>query len=421
MKQIIIIGGSLAGVRFAEDLRGVDQESSIKILLGDGNLPVVRSSLTAYLSGELTLEQILARPRDFYAQKNIELIFDKKLSRVNFRRSQIGFEDKSKLDYDQLLLTDTLATKLPEIKGIHRAGVFGWRTLADAAAVIKILPLAETVVVQSQTFLGLRLAAALRKKGKEVILATPENRILSTWADAQSSSVIKNVFQGSGVRVMEQNEIVEILGDTEVKAVRLKSGKVIAAQVVLWPDAPADMKIFKDTELPAQGKLAVNANFQTDISNVFAADDLIEGDSPCGKSSQDQYPAVLEEQGKTLAAGISGQGLIAEYPLAGFSVSIGDVSVRLLGDPAEKENTRVAVEYDEPNKKYKKIFVEREIVTGAVLVQADAEKEKFAELIRTRKNINEVPDRLWENLQYAANLEPAAGAPAVNTAPAPLG
>ena len=126
---------------------------------------------------------------------------DKKISRINFRKSQIGFEDKSKLDYDLLILTDTPSMILPDTKGNHRTGVFGLRRMTDMVEMGKLLAICETIVIQSQTLLGLRVALALRRRGKEVIWVTPETRFLSQFLNEEAGNFVRSLVEESGVRI----------------------------------------------------------------------------------------------------------------------------------------------------------------------------------------------------------------------------
>lgn len=399
MKQIVIVGGSPAAIKIAEEIRNDDQESVIKVFLWENQLPFSRQDFPQFLAHDLSIDKLYVRPKSFYEQHRIELVFDKKISRVNFKRGQVFFEDKEKIDYDILVISDTGNAKLPDVKGNHRAGVFAVRKLADAGEIFKLLATSETVVVQSQTFAGLRLLASLRKRDKETLLITPESRILSKIVDEESSGILRSFLEEGGVRVLEQSEIAEVLGDTEAKAVRLKSGKVIATQLVLWPDAGADLRLFKETELQITEQIAVNANFQTNISNVFCVDDLCSAVQGPSQIYQDQYPQILDQQGKTVAAAINGRGLIPELPAKSFSLKIKNSSLHLIGDTEVRPGIRTAKEIDPEHKRYKKFFVEHDVVVGAVLVNFESEFEKISRIIRERTPVSQQTDKIWEHLE----------------------
>lgn len=399
MNKIVFMGGSLAGVKAAEEIRLLDPASTIKILLWEPHLPYFRSQFASFLGNEISADKLAVRDRGFYEQNHIEILTNKKISRVNFRKGQITFEDKEKLDYDVLVLTDTPHTKLPDVKGNHRNGVFGLRRMSDALEISKLLPVVETVVIQSQTLAGLRIAASLRRCQKEVIWVTPEKRILSGVLNEEALNVVRNLVEEAGVRLVEDNEIAEVLGDTEAKAFRLKSGKVLAAQLVLWPDAGADLKLFKESELQCDEKIPVNAQFQTNISNVFALDDLCQSEAGFWPAWGETYSQVLEQQAKALAACLNGQGMVAEYPVCAFTGLVGPHKLQMIGQTLPQTTTEVLAAAEPEHNKFRQLLIENDIAVGAVLVNCENERERFARLIRERCRISQETNPLPGNIQ----------------------
>ena len=57
---------------------------------------------------------------------------------------------------------------------------------------------------------------------------------------------------------------------------RLESGKVMAAQLVIFPDAEEDFKLFADSPLKINQRICVNAQFKTNIDNVLASHEACE-------------------------------------------------------------------------------------------------------------------------------------------------
>ena len=303
MKRIVIIGNSPAGIKAIEEIRAVDQESSVTLIDQEGTLPYIRSRFPDWLAGAVKEKECLFQEESFYKKLNIEIIKDKSVVRITAKRNKIVLENKKEergdLIYDKLIITDAV-TKLPEVKGDQRSGAFGLRRFADAQAISKMLPLVDTVVVQSETFWGLETILALRKKDKEVLWCIPSQHLFPDLIDASTAAVLKQNLEAEGIRIFSDNAVVEILGDQEVKAVRLKSGKVLAADMVLFPDSGPDLKIYSDGGLSVAFRITVNSNFQTSAENVFAMDDVCD--------AQGEWSiAALEDAGKAAAAKITGQ------------------------------------------------------------------------------------------------------------------
>ena len=79
MRKIIILGNSVAGVRAAEEIRQKDNASSISIFCENQYLPYQEHLLADYLAKDIREDKLYYRPKNFYQEKSIQLIFDKKI------------------------------------------------------------------------------------------------------------------------------------------------------------------------------------------------------------------------------------------------------------------------------------------------------------------------------------------------------
>ena len=73
--------------------------------------------------------------------------------------------------------------------------------------------------------------------------------------DEETGLLLKQILEGKGIRVFSENAIEEILGDVEVKAVKLKSGKVLASDAVIFDEAKADMRMLSEPTLTDQDQI----------------------------------------------------------------------------------------------------------------------------------------------------------------------
>lgn len=293
MRKILVLGSSIAGVRAIEEIRQADLDSEATIL-ADAHYPYDRSLFLPVITKEVEYKKIFYKPSDFYEKNRIQVLLDRKISRINLKKNRITTEDKQQFDYEVLIIADAPGYKLPDIKGVHKNGVYPFRQLKEIDQILDVLPLMDTVVIQSDSARGLSIAAAFLKKDKEVICIISTEQIAQEWLAAHAGQKI----------VIYQNPITEILGEGDVKAVRLSSGKVLAAQMVIFPEAKGDFKLFADSPLKINNKICVNEQFQAGVEGVFAVDAACEYPA-AGSSNADSLPvAVLEQQGATVAAAL---------------------------------------------------------------------------------------------------------------------
>jgi NAD(P)H-nitrite reductase large subunit len=336
MKNIIVIGNSPAGVKAIELIRSVDQESTISIFSSQEALPCNRQLFPELLAGTIKEADVLYQPESFYKNLKVELALDRKLTRVTPKRNKLVFEnkkeEKEEMTFDILVLTDA-PTKLPDIKGNHRAGVYGLRRFDEAKQILKNISISETIAVQSDTLWGLTIVEAMRKRNKEVLWIYSGKSLFAPTLDEQSGASLKHSLEAQGIRILEDNAIAEILGDSEAKAIRLKSGKVIGAEMIIFPDSGADLKVYTDAGLAANKGLTINQNFQTSNENVYALDDIGDFAAAFAATAQEGSLALLEEQGKTAGSAIIGQPQAFSSPASSNSLSA-ELEKRMTGAPA---------------------------------------------------------------------------------------
>lgn len=246
MSKILIVGNSLAVTKAIEDIRQKDQESNIALFCTESVLPYDRFLLPSLVAGEIKEAKIHPLPDNFFKQHKVEVIANEKLSRISFKRKYVTTESKNQINYDELFISDLGSVAPLSVKGHQKKGVFDCSLLSSIKNVIKYLPFTDTVYVMVSNIQGLNIACALHALGKEVVIVSSENSLLTQFFDQETGALLKQVIETKGIRVLINNSIEEILGDAEVKAVRLQSGKVAAAQMVIVDFLPLDWRLIEE-------------------------------------------------------------------------------------------------------------------------------------------------------------------------------
>ncbi len=270
MKRIFIVGNTLAAAKTAELIRRQDAESELTIFSTDGLYPYEADRLVGLIAGKNS-KDMLVQSKDFYEKNKITVLLDKTISKINLKRSRIFTEQKDQMEYDVLVIADLPAKKFPDVKGANKEGIFNFRSLPQVETLVKKLLLAETIAIQADSFEAFEFACALKKKGKEVFLFVSENSFLTQKFSSEAQRQIVEYFGVKGLPIYISNEIVEILGDSDVKAIRLKSGKVLAAQIVLLENMREDWRIFSENDqFQINARFEVSEAMETTIPNVYA-------------------------------------------------------------------------------------------------------------------------------------------------------
>jgi len=405
MKQFIIIGNSAAGIAAIEAIRRVDKDSRITVISDEGYPSYCRCLISYYLAGDVKEDKIFYRSQDFYKDYNIELLLNKKVSRVDPKKNRVILEDKSQLGYDALLIATGASPKFPEVKGIKKTGVFGFRTLKDAKDIEGLLPVTKTVCILGGGLIGLKAAYALSKRKIEVKVIIKSKQVLSQVIDAQAAVFIEQKLGQNGIDLLLGQDALEIIGEAGVKAVKLDSGKAIGTSLVVAAKGVSpNIDLVKDSQIKINDGIIVNNFLQTDVANIYAAGDVCQAfDLTLGKASVNALWPVAVEQGKIAGMNMAGDKVNYAGALGMNSLEFFGLPVISLGifnthqDPALEELKHV----DTKVNIYKKLVIKNNLLVGAVLVGDIGNSGVFLSLIREKIDITSLKDKLLsENFGY---------------------
>jgi len=220
MKRILILGSSVVAASVAREIRQQKSDWEITIFSLDGNFPYSRDQFSSILRGNKIVSDALCEGEDFYKKNNIDVITDKDLNRINFKRSRLFTDEKEQIDFDELIITDLPGIKYPNIKGTNKSGVYGMKSLSDVNQIKEMLPITQSIVVSSDGVFGLNFALSLLNEKRDVLLIlSDQNFITKAFTEEQAAKICAQLEQ-TGLRIVLNNKIAEVLGDKDAEDAR---------------------------------------------------------------------------------------------------------------------------------------------------------------------------------------------------------
>lgn len=408
MKNIIIIGNSAAGIAAVESIRSKDRESRITVVSDEDYTSYCRCVLSYYLSGEVTEEKLVYRPQEFYKENNIELILGKKVTRVEPKKNSIVLEDNQRLGYDSLLIATGASAKFPEIKGVRKRGVFGLRTIKDTKDILGLVPVTKTAVCLGGGLIGLKAACALKKRGIDIKVVVKSGQILSQVLDRTAADIIQKHLEASGIEIVSGMDAAEFLGNGDLKAVKLDSGKVIGCEIaVIGKGVSCNTAIVKNTDIKVEDGILADKFLNTCAENIFTAGDCAQAyDLVLGRSEVNALWPNAVEQGALAGKNILGEKLVYQGSLGMNSVEFFGLAAVSLGLVKETQGMEVLSRLDNRNKIYKKIVLKDNRIKGVILLGKIENSGLYLRLIREKIDIREIrEDLLSDNFNYAKIME----------------
>ncbi|MGL4791316.1 MAG: NAD(P)/FAD-dependent oxidoreductase, partial [Anaerotignaceae bacterium] len=168
--KLLIVGGVAGGASAATRARRLDETMEIIIFERTGYISYATCGLPYYIGGEIKAESSLSlnSPESFKNRFNIDVRTLSDVIAVNPDRKTITVKNLAtnleyEESYDKLVLSPGAKPIRPDLKGIHKQGIFALRTLTDSFEIKEFINETnpQTAVIVGGGFIGLEMAENL--------------------------------------------------------------------------------------------------------------------------------------------------------------------------------------------------------------------------------------------------------------------
>lgn len=348
--SVVIVGAGHAGFQLATSLRQAGFSEPIHLINDEAHLPYQRPPLSkAYLKGIGGPETLMFRPLKFYADQNIDLVFDRAVA-VDRRARKVVLGTGASLDYGHLVFATGARNRMLDIPNADLPGVRHLRVLDDGEALRGLLGGAKRVVVIGAGFIGLEFATMARLKGLEVDVLELGTRVMARAVTAEISDYFQRQHAASGVRIHLGVQINGIAADGDrVTGVTLSDGRHIDADLVV-----VGVGVLPNVELAAEAGLKVASGIIVD-GYLLTSDPHISAIGDCALFASPRFGGTLRlesvqnatDQARYVATRLIGDIKVydgqpsfwsdqADVKLQIAGLTTGYDRVVLRGDPAQK-------------------------------------------------------------------------------------
>lgn len=234
MAGIVVIGAGQAGSSLVAKLRALGHDGALTLIGEEPVPPYQRPPLSKkYLLGEMEAERLFLRPASFYAENDIELRLNARVTRIDRATRQVWLGEQA-IGYDQLALTTgARLRRLPEAIGGALAGVYGVRTLDDIDRIAAEFAPGRRLLVVGGGYIGLEAAAVAAQKGLSVTVIEAAPRILGRVAAPETADFMRDLHRAQGVTLIEGTGLTLLTGTTRVTGADLADGTHLPADFAI--------------------------------------------------------------------------------------------------------------------------------------------------------------------------------------------
>jgi len=266
IKHIVIVGASVSGHNIALKIREKCQGCRITLISEEGYPAYDHLRLADFVSGTISEKDIFLCGEEDYLKQDINFIKNKKVASINVQKGLLYFKDKGSINYDLLVIASGRSPVIPDIPGAKKEGAYRFYTLDDVKEFLKRYIAHPVCIVGSNSF-ALKMAEAISEKyGVEIKILS---RVGFDPSDIPQKTEIIH------------DSLLEAIGEGEVQAVKLKSGKALGVCAVLFMDGyKSNIEFLKNTDIQIKDDfIMVNGWMATNYDNIFACGSVVRKDS----------------------------------------------------------------------------------------------------------------------------------------------
>jgi 3-phenylpropionate/trans-cinnamate dioxygenase ferredoxin reductase subunit len=309
MSGIVIIGAGQAGASLAIKLRALGYKGDVTLVGEEKFPPYQRPPLSKkYLLGDMALDRLYLRPRDFYTEQLISLRLGARVTAINPTAKTISIGDET-LSYDHLALTTGSTPRLlPAAIGGRLNGVFAVRSLADVGAMQPAFESGGHVLIIGGGYIGLEAAAVAAAKGLKVTLVEMADRILQRVACAETSDYFRTLHQSHGVTILEGVGLERLTGEGYVNRAILSNGEALEIDfAIVGVGILPGTGLAEAAGLTLNNGIETNRHSETSVPSIWAAGDCASFPYQGDRIRLESVPNAID-QAEIVAANMLGAG-----------------------------------------------------------------------------------------------------------------
>jgi nitrite reductase (NADH) large subunit len=282
-QKLVVIGNGMGGMRTVEEiLLRAPGMFEMTVFGAEPRPNYDRIMLSPVLAGAKDFSQIVLNSFEWYAQNSIRLIAGEAVVAIDRAARIVTGADGTSVAYDLLLLATGSNPFVMDLPGVNRPGVMTFRSVADVELMLSIAAPGKTAVVIGGGLLGLEAAHGLNTRGMEVAVVHVRPVLMERQLDEAAAHLLERALSARAITIYTGANTECFVGETDeqdgpVRAVRLKDGRKIAADlVVIAAGIRPNIGLAKACGLNCNRGVVVDDGMRTSDPAVYAVGECVE-------------------------------------------------------------------------------------------------------------------------------------------------
>jgi len=302
MNRIVVVGGSVAGLRAVETLRLEGFEGAVTLVCGEPHLPYDRPPLTKQiLTGEINAEQLCYRDHQWFERNAVDLCLGTPASALDISTGRVHLGSNS-IPFDGLIVATGARPKSFSPRSSLR-GISTLRTVDDALAIKERMLPGVRMILVGAGFIGSEIASSAAACGVQVTIVELAEAAMIRAVGPKLGRILAGLHDEVGVNAVCNARVTGFGGKGSVEAVMLDGGWELPADIVvvgIGVDPNCEWLI--GSGLRIEDGLACDRTLNAGPRNVYGAGDVVSWPNEWwGGVMRGQQWLVAADQGKHAA------------------------------------------------------------------------------------------------------------------------
>ena len=280
MSKIVLVGANHAGTAAANTILDNYPGNELVIFDSNSNISYLGCGTALYIGGQIDdTGGLFYSSKEKLAAKKAVVHMETTVKRVDFDGKKIYAADRNGKEivetYDRLIIATGSLPIQPKIRGLDTPNVEYVKLFQDGQKIHELLGRSEikTVAVVGAGYIGVELAEAVRRRGKEALLFEAENTSLASYYDDWFTKDMDRNLADHGVRLHFGELVQEIEGGDKVTGIVTDRGRYPVDMVIMAIGFRPNAALGDRLEKFANGAYKVNLRQETSVKDVYAIGD----------------------------------------------------------------------------------------------------------------------------------------------------
>lgn len=274
LKTIAIIGNGPVGVHFCNELQQLSDQYIVHIFGDEPYNPYNRVALSQLLYGEKTLEELLL---PLHESSNLHLHWHTRIQHIDTENQRIQDNQGQSYQYDELVLCTGSRAHIPSIPGVHMTGVYCFRDMKDAEALMSRRVGSRHCVILGGGLLGIETARAMSRLSTKVTLIQHSGWLMNRQLDEETANSLTQDLTESGIEVRVNTSVMAVDGTRQLEGVLLRDGSTLECDtLILSTGIQPNIELAREANLHVGRGIRIDENLQTSVNNVYAIGECAE-------------------------------------------------------------------------------------------------------------------------------------------------